>query len=98
MSSKEEILGKLAQAKFFIVPPWAGAAGEILNRNRNRMFVYLRGPRPTLSKEEIKGTLAQAKIFIVPPWAAAASEIRNRNRNRMFVYLWRGGRFFKIGS
>ena len=45
------------------------------------MFVYLRGPRPTLGKEEIKGKLAQAKIFIVPPWAAAASEIRNRNQD-----------------
>ena len=42
--NKEEIIGKLAQAKIFIVPPWAAAASEI--RNRNRMFVYLwRGGR-----------------------------------------------------
>ena len=28
------------------VPLWAAAAGEILNRNRNRIFVYLCGPAP----------------------------------------------------
>ncbi len=34
------------------VPPWAAGASETLNRNTYKIFVYLRGPQPTLGKEK----------------------------------------------